>query len=306
LRPSREHPHAAPGSSLWPAGFALGIAVLLLGIVESWVIAGVGAVIAVACGLLWVRSLAARGDLLNTGEVAVVEPERRTAREQDEHPVVEGQSTYPRSVFLEISTLGLSQVIGAMVTLPVLGFAVLPPFLKQGFKDHDVGPLADYPVNQWVVTTFTADPDQGFVSRKTAFIRNNGFLGNQPSFTILSNHCAHLGCPVQANAPLDPHHKQYKDVTLIDLVVAPAGFGCPCHGGQYDTEGNRVGGPPVRSLDRYSFSIRNDNLFLGSPFSVSKVDGTGADAKIHKWTLAFPGEPTGGIESWLYPIQPPH
>ena len=62
----------------------------------------------------------------------------------------------------------------------------------------------------------------------------------------------------------------------------------------------------MRSLDRYSFSIRNGHLFLGSPFSVSKVDGTGATAQIHKWTLAFPGEPTGGIESWLYPIQPPH
>ena len=33
---------------------------------------------------------------------------------------------------------------------------------------------------------------------------------------------------------------------------------------------------------------------------------TGADAKIHKWTLSFPGEHVSGIESWLYPIQPPH
>ena len=248
------------------------------------------------------------GKLLKTGEV--VEPERRTAREQDEHVVEKKPETYPRSVFLEISTLGLSQVIGVMVTLPVLGFAVLPPFLKQGFKDHDVGPLSDYPTNQWIVTTFTGDPSAGMVSRKTAFIRNNGFLGKQPSFTVLSNHCAHLGCPVQVRptrrrSPFGDH-KQYKDVTLIPLVVAPAGFGCPCHGGQYDTEGNRIGGPPVRSLDRYSFSVRNGHLFLGSPFSVSKVDGTGATAQIHKWTLAFPGEPTGGIESWLYPIQPPH
>ena len=279
---------------------------LLVGIVESWIIAAVGAVIAVVCAFVWVRRLAAGGELLKTGEVEVVEPERRTAREQDEHAVEKKPDTYPRSVFLEISTLGLSQVIGGLVTLPALGFMVLPPFLKQGFKDHDVGPLTDYPEGKWIVTTFMADPSLGDVSRKTAFVRNNGFLGSQPSYTILSNHCAHLGCPVQANAPLDSHETTYKDVTLIPLVVEPAGFGCPCHGGQYDNEGNRVGGPPVRSLDRYSFSIRNGNLFLGSPFSVSKVDGSGANAKIHKWTLAFPGEPTGGIESWLYPIQPPH
>jgi hypothetical protein len=62
----------------------------------------------------------------------------------------------------------------------------------------------------------------------------------------------------------------------------------------------------VRALDRYAFSIRNGDLHIGAPFSVSHVEDTGAKAKIHKWTLAFPGEPVSGLESWLYPIQPPH
>lgn len=277
---------------------------MLVGIVESWILVAVGAIVAAVSALLWVRRLASGGELLKTGEI--LEPERREPREQDAHIGLKTAERYPRSVFLEISTLGLSQVIGGLVTLPVLGFMVLPPFLKQGFADHDVGLLSDFPEGQWVVTTFMADPAQGEVSRLTAFVRNNGFLGNQPSFTILSNHCVHLGCPVQAAAPLSKNPKQYNDVTLIQLDSPPSGFGCPCHGGQYDNEGNRTAGPPVRSLDRYSFSIRNGNLFLGSPFSVSKVDGTGANAKIHKWALAFPGEPTSGIESWLYPIQPPH
>ena len=62
----------------------------------------------------------------------------------------------------------------------------------------------------------------------------------------------------------------------------------------------------MRALDRYAFSIRNGRLFIGKPFSVSHVDGVGSSAKIHKWTLAYPGEPVSGLESWLYPIQPPH
>jgi hypothetical protein len=62
----------------------------------------------------------------------------------------------------------------------------------------------------------------------------------------------------------------------------------------------------VRALDRYSFSIRNGNLFLGKPFSVSHVDGSGANATIHRFTFALPGQHVDGIESWLYPIQPPH
>jgi hypothetical protein len=62
----------------------------------------------------------------------------------------------------------------------------------------------------------------------------------------------------------------------------------------------------VRALDRYAFSIRNGHLFVGHAFSVSHVDGAGATAKIHKWKFAYPGEPVSGLESWLYPIQPPH
>jgi hypothetical protein len=95
----------------------------------------------------------------------------------------------------------------------------------------------------------------------------------------------------------------YKDVSLTP--VQPAGFGCPCHGGAYDTEGNRTAGPPVRSLDRFEFSIRNGNLFLGKPFSVGTVEGAGANAKIAKYRHAYPGVHVDGVERWLYPIPVP-
>ena len=87
--------------------------------------------------------------------------------------------------------------------------------------------------------------------------------------------------------------------------MLPAGFGCPCHGGQYDNEGNRTAGPPVRALDRYEFMIDNGRLLLRKTYSVAKVDGEGADARIHKYPLAGPGQHIDGIEAWLYPVQPP-
>ena len=192
-------------------------------------------------------------------------------------------------------------MIGGLVTVPALGFMIGPAFLKQGQPDHDLGPLTDFPEGKFVVTTYTSNPKQGFVSRRTAFIRNNGFLGDVPSFTVISNHCAHLGCPVQPNGQLEAA-RQYHDVTTRE--VQPSGFGCPCHGGQYDTEGNRTAGPPVRALDRYSFSIRDSHLYIGSAFSVANVEGVGATAKIYKHPLAFPGAHVSGLESWLYPITP--
>jgi Rieske Fe-S protein len=306
--PHDEHPHV-PGPSLWPVGFAVGVVVLLVGLIISWWIAGIGALVALAFAFLWVRDLTSGTELAQAPDVA---PESPTGAEVPATvggmamPPTEPEERFPRSQFLELSTLGLGAVIGGIVTAPAIGFMVAPAFLKQGEKDHDIGPITDFPEGKYVVTTWTADLAQGEVSRKTAYVRYNGQLNGQPSFSIISNHCAHLGCPVQPNGPLEPSKtKHNKDVTLIP-TISIAGFGCPCHGGQYDTEGNRVAGPPVRALDRYSFSIRQGHLFLGKPFSVSEVQGTGATAKIHKWTFAFPGEHVDGLESWLYPIQPPH
>ena len=45
-------------SSLWPIGFSIGIAVLLVGLVISWPAMLVGAALAIAFGLLWIRDTA--------------------------------------------------------------------------------------------------------------------------------------------------------------------------------------------------------------------------------------------------------
>ena len=145
----------------------------------------------------------------------------------------------------------------------------------------------------------------GEVSRRTAFIRNNGRTDDGiPSFTALFSRCVHLGCPVQPNGPIDEEAR--KDVNGVELrPVLAASFGCPCHGGLYDSEGNRSAGPPVRSLDRYEFSIVNGNLVLGRLFSVGNVEGTGAKARIAKYYKAYPGVHVDGIERFLYPLPTP-
>ena len=42
MEPNHHQPHV-PGPSLWPVGFAVGIVVLLVGLVISWWVAGIGA-----------------------------------------------------------------------------------------------------------------------------------------------------------------------------------------------------------------------------------------------------------------------
>lgn len=59
----------------------------------------------------------------------------------------------------------------------------------------------------------------------------------------LSNHCAHLGCPVRWS----PEEREIL---------------CPCHGGVYDINGNHTGGPPAHGLWRYVSRIREDGTVL--------------------------------------------
>jgi Rieske Fe-S protein len=224
----------------------------------------------------------------------------------DEEP-----ETYGRGAFLGLTTLGLGGVITGLVAVPVTGFAVLPAFVGQGLDDIDIGPIEDFPEGDFVVATFLSDPEQGEVSRRTAYVRNNGLKDGLPSFTILSNRCVHLGCPVQVNGLSLEDQKQLVKVeggppVELTPTQAASGFGCPCHGGQYDTEGNRKAGPPVRALDRYRFAIRGGRLVLTEPYSVGEVDGTGADAVIHAYDWVNPSVHVDGPESILYPLEPPH
>src|SRR6266511_3775812 len=244
-----DRPHL-PGPSLYPIGFAAGVACILVGlIVNPRVVAPIGAVIAVVFGFLWAREAT-----MEYREVPQpIEPERREVPPTAEAPPIpadrgeaalaepEPGERFPRSRFLEGATLGLGGLIGGLVTVPAIGLMVAPAYVKQGYPDVDLGPLENFAEGKWLVTTFFLHPEAGEVSRRTAYIRNNGLLGDKPSFTIISNRCAHLGCP--------------------------------CHGGQYDPEGNRTAGPPVRALDRYDYEIRNGHLILGNPYSVSKVNG---------------------------------
>jgi Rieske Fe-S protein len=68
---------------------------------------------------------------------------------------------------------------------------------------------------------------------------------------VLSNSCAHLGCPVR----WFPEKKLYL---------------CPCHGGLYDINGGWVGGPPPRGMYRYTEAEVRENgkLYVKHKFNI--------------------------------------
>ncbi len=66
---------------------------------------------------------------------------------------------------------------------------------------------------------------------------------------VMSNHCAHLGCPV----------RWFPDREEIL---------CPCHGGIYDINGGLIGGPPPQDLYKYAFEVReNGGIYVRHEFT---------------------------------------
>jgi Rieske Fe-S protein len=74
------------------------------------------------------------------------------------------------------------------------------------------------------------------------------------SINVLSNSCAHLGCPVR---------------WLVN-AEGEGEFLCPCHGGIYDINGGWVGGPPPRGMYRYTkVKIEEDGkLYVKHEFDI--------------------------------------
>jgi Rieske Fe-S protein len=297
MSPQRpDAPSAPTTATVWPISFAVGVAVLLVGlIVNAEVIAPLGGAITILASFGWVRG----------GHSGRQPTSSEAKRPQAAPPAGE---RYPRSRFLERATLALGGLVAAGVALPAAGFALLPSLVGQRRRPVDLGPIGAFPEGRFVIATFLADPRAGEVSRRAAYIRNNGLLNGLPSFTAMSSRCTHVGCPTQPNGPVfTQQHRAERtangEVGLVPTLPA-GGFGCPCHGSQFDMEGNRTAGPAARALDRYEFSIRNGHLWLDRLVSVSHVDGAGATARIHRFLLRGPGEPASGPESWLYPIDP--
>jgi menaquinol-cytochrome c reductase iron-sulfur subunit len=189
-----------------------------------------------------------------------------------------GESITRRRAF-EVAVQAIGGVAVGAVALPTIGFAIAPIFHRGKERWEAVGVLADFTADTYKQVVFTAVPGIGEAGKTTAFVRlGSKQLGENPSeYIAISSRCAHLGCPVR-------------------FVEAAGNFICPCHGGVYDFEGKRIGGPPVRPLDRFQTRIRAGKVEVGPRYSVT--------SQLEPVRARDPGEFTGGIWEYLYPPRP--
>ena len=112
----------------------------------------------------------------------------------------------------------------------------------------------DYTVRNAVWLSWRDHEPPSFVEglKKGDSISQSQIKEVQSRINVLSNSCAHLGCPVR-----------------WVITEGEGEFLCPCHGGIYDINGTYVAGPPPRNMYSYTFEVRDDgNVYVKHEFNI--------------------------------------
>lgn len=191
--------------------------------------------------------------------------------------------TVTRRRFMTGTTHAAGAIAASAFTLPALGFALGPIFKQAPHAWENVGPTSLFSENNYVPVVITLTPGIGEAGKTTVYVRKrNPAIDTDKAdrnslYIAVSSRCAHAGCPVR-------------------WVDAAERFICPCHGGVYDLLGRRVGGPPVRPLDRFYTRVLDGSVQIGSRYSVN--------SELQRFSPRDPGEPLDGIGQYLYPSRP--
>ena len=197
--------------------------------------------------------------------------------------------TVTRRRFMVVTANGAGGLAAASFALPALAFAIGPIFKSTPHHWETVGTVDQFPENNYVPVVVTLTPGIGQAGKSTVYMRKRNpaidtdRYDRNTRYIAITSRCAHLGCPVR-------------------WVDAAERFICPCHGGVYDLLGRRVGGPPVRPLDRFFTRVIPNPA--GGPKLVQLGNRFSVNSLLRRFSPRDPGEPLDGIGQYLYPSRP--
>ena len=157
-------------------------------------------------------------------------------------PILETKQPMDRRLFLRQAGVA---VLGAGCALALGGVAA----------GTLVGPALKTPPKQWVLLTGfdQIKPNSVTTVVMNYEVKSGPYVQRVSAPVLVSNTgnqivcfnatCPHLGCTVH----WDELSGQFR---------------CPCHGGNFDRQGNVLAGPPPRPLDRYAFKVDSGHLLV--------------------------------------------
>lgn len=160
----------------------------------------------------------------------------------------DGESKEPkhpnRRDFLLKMALALNVVAGAMITVPIIGYAMSSFIMKLPLKWVSLGAVDQFPEGTTRLATYENPyhrPWDGATAIIPCWVRR--VEGKE--FQVFAINCTHLGCPV----------RWFAESKL---------FMCPCHGGVYYEDGSHASGPPPRGLYTYQYKVENNKLSVAA------------------------------------------
>lgn len=142
-----------------------------------------------------------------------------------------------RRSFLAMLVSGVSLLVAGVVGIPALITGLSPALQpRRGERWRPVGRVADFPIGEVcegaILVSRTDWPR--LLPRQAVYV----WRRSQDELIVFSRNCTDLGCPL--------HYDRGSTC-----------FFCPCHGGIFKQDGERLAGPPNRPMDRYVHRVRD-------------------------------------------------
>jgi menaquinol-cytochrome c reductase iron-sulfur subunit len=147
-----------------------------------------------------------------------------------------------RRRFFAWLTAAAMSLVAFGLGIPLVGYLISPALKRREQSWVEIGKVDDLPVQEPKQLTYVASVRNGYMETTAhkavwAVKKDNGEV------TAFSAQCTHLGCGYRWD---DPDRK----------------FKCPCHASVFDINGNVVGGPAPRPLDRLPVKVENGILYV--------------------------------------------
>jgi len=135
-----------------------------------------------------------------------------------------------------------ASVIGIGLAVPLAGYVASPALRQRESHWADIGSVADLPIGVPTQLEYVMSLRDGYMESRVrkavwAVKRENGEV---IAYTAM---CTHLGCGYTWDS-------------------TDGRFECPCHGSKFSVDGEVIGGPAPRPLDRLPSRIENGRLLI--------------------------------------------
>lgn len=151
-----------------------------------------------------------------------------------------------RRDFVKLVTASVATAIATVLGLPLIRYLIDPALKEQGSSNWiPLGRLEAFEIGKPTLVNFTRTRRRGWektVSSYAVYVERRA----EPEVVVFSSRCTHLACRV--------NWREEKQEYI-----------CPCHNGRFGREGEVLGGPPPRPLERYDQSrlkIENGVLYF--------------------------------------------